>query len=132
MAAYEAVSGIEAQFFRELVGPAQAAQRAVFASMPASPSFIISNDPEKGIRLHFDPCTTSPELRNAMWAKYASVARAFRAGLNRSVLFRVRSRFFRPVAMQWLEQLVAVVTALESKSEPPKNVGSYFVDPNGA
>ena len=134
---YQAFAGIEARAFVAALGLSSfpgtlGAGATLHLSPPNQPSFVLSLDPEKGIRLLFAPDSASPAQRDAIWHHFASFAVQFRQALDASLLFRFRARFRRPGPLEWWHGVVQVVSTLESSDDPPQSIGSLLVDKPGA
>jgi hypothetical protein len=134
---FRAFAGIETRAFLAALGLSSfpgdlGAGATLCLSPPSSPPFVLSFDPEKGIRLHFAPDSTSPDQRDAVWQHLASFAAQFRQTLEASLLFRLRARFRRPGPLEWWLGVVQVVSALESSDDPPQSIGALLVGEPGA
>jgi hypothetical protein len=134
---YESFAGIESRAFVAALGlssfPGELGTGATLhLSPPDSAPFVLSFDPEKGVRLHFAPDSTSPDQRDATWQHFASFAVQFRQALKPSLLFRLRDRFRRPGPLEWWHGVVQVVSALENSDDPPQSIGTLLVGAPGA
>ena len=134
---YRAFAGVEARAFLAALGVSSFpggldAGATLHLSPPDSPPFVLSLDPEKGIRLHFAPNSTSAHQRDAIWQHFASFAVQFRQSREASLLFRLRAPFRRSGPLEWWLGVVQVVSTLEASADPPQSIGTLLVGEPGA
>ena len=128
---FQAAAGIETELWNALFAPRIVRRTAEGVAVQMAPNadslLVVTFSKEKGVRLHFDPATTSPQVRDDAWLQFAVFSEALRTQLSRSLWFRLRQRFLSTDALAWWRNMEQVVASLESAGDPPQAVGTILV-----